>query len=100
MAKLFLVIASVLALTLAASAREDVARKVLGRRLQQSANSLTVSAPSFTGQGQVVSVSWTSATTTPADQIALYIAPVSDTFSTMVPLKYQPTAGAASGTVT
>lgn len=75
---------------------------VAGRVLQQQpANTtLTLSSNTFTGNGQQVTVTWSTPVAQAKDYIAVYLAPVSTTFNTMYPLKYKLTGGAPTGSVT
>lgn len=76
--------------------------KRLSRRLQQTGNSVNVYPSNIYVDGQGVDVFWSlspGTVTTPQDNIALYFAPASTTFSTMVPLKVKSTKGVMSGLV-
>ena len=76
--------------------------KRLSRRLQQTGSSVNVYPSNIYVDGQGVDVFWSLAPgtiTTPQDNIALYVAPASTNFNTMVPLKIKSTKGAMSGLV-
>lgn len=61
-------------------------------------DTVTLDAAQLTGNGQVVTASWSLGTSGAhsSDTIALYLAPVSATFDTAYPIKYKK-AGTASG---